>query len=49
MNTSGVVLDVRSHEIGGEVQLPIDRLALALHTDLTPASALGAERARLAR
>ena len=49
MNTSGVVLDVRSHEVDGEVQLPLDRLALALHTDLTPTSVLGAERGRLAR
>ena len=49
MNASGVVLDVRSHEVDGEVQLPLDRLALALHTDLTPTSVLGAERGRLTR
>lgn len=48
MSASGVVLDVRGDHVDGEVQLPIDRLALALHTDLTPTSVLGADRGRLA-
>lgn len=44
MSASGILLDVRSGEIDGEIQLPVDRLALALHTDLTPASVVGVER-----
>ncbi|MER5432209.1 HupE/UreJ family protein [Streptomyces sp. NPDC002588] len=47
MSTSAVLLDVRADDVEGEVQLPIDRLAVAVHRDLTPASVLGADRAFL--
>lgn len=47
MSTSAVLLDVRDDRVEGEVQLPIDRLAIAVHRDLTPASVLGADRSFL--
>ncbi|MFD3616285.1 HupE/UreJ family protein [Streptomyces sp. NPDC058676] len=47
MSTSAVLLDVQEDRVEGEVQLPIDRLAVAVHRDLTPDSVLGADRAFL--
>jgi len=44
MSTSAVLLDVGDDDVEGEVQLPIDRLSIAVHRDLTPASVLGADR-----
>lgn len=48
MSTSAVLLDIRSDRVEGEVQLPIDRLAIAVDRDLTSDSVLGADRAFLA-
>ena len=49
MPTSAVVLDVASGKVGGEIMLPLDRLAVALNRPLTPAQAVGPLRARLER
>ncbi|MFJ1971087.1 HupE/UreJ family protein [Streptomyces sp. NPDC087903] len=49
MSTSAVLLDLLGDRVEGEVQLPIDRLAVAVHRDLTPGSVLGADRAFLER
>jgi hypothetical protein len=49
MNTSAVLLDVGSDEVTGEVQLPLDRLAVALDRPLTPAAAAGPLREQLER
>ncbi|MFF5187702.1 HupE/UreJ family protein [Streptomyces sp. NPDC000345] len=49
MSTSAVLLDVRDDRIEGEVQLPLDRLAIAVHRELTPAGVLGAQRTFLRR
>ncbi|MER5433651.1 HupE/UreJ family protein [Streptomyces sp. NPDC002588] len=47
MSTSAVLLDVRDDRVEGEVQLPIDRLAIAVHRELTSASVLGTDRSFL--
>ncbi|MGI4943979.1 MAG: HupE/UreJ family protein, partial [Janthinobacterium lividum] len=53
MPKSAVLLDFRSHGVGAELQLPIDRLQVALHHDGSglpapgPADMLGAERNRV--
>lgn len=47
MSTSAVLLDVRDDRVEGEVQLPIDRLAVAVHRELTSASVLGIDRSFL--
>lgn len=49
MSTSAVLLDVHDDRVEGEVQLPIDRLAIAVHRELTPDSVLGADRTFLKR
>jgi len=49
MSTSAVLLDIRDDRVEGEVQLPVDRLAIAVHRDLTRDSFLGADRAFLKR
>jgi hypothetical protein len=49
MNTSAVLLDVGSDDVTGEVKLPLDRLAVALERELTPAAAAGPLRAQLER
>jgi HupE/UreJ protein len=49
MPTSQVLLAVGSSEVGGEVALPVDRLAVALQRHLTPAEAAGPLRAQIAR
>lgn len=49
MATSAVLLDVGSEQVGGEVQLPLDRLAVALDRRLTPAAAAGPLLAGLER
>lgn len=49
MSTSAVLLDVHDDRVEGEVQLPVDRLAVAVDRDLTRASVLGADRAFLKR
>lgn len=49
MSTSAVLLDVESDRVDGEVQLPIDRLAVALGREITPAQAGGALRTQLER
>ena len=46
-NTSAVLLDVHGDRVEGEVQLPIDRLAVAVDRELTSTSVLGADRAFL--
>jgi hypothetical protein len=46
-STSAVLLDVGDDRVTGEVQLPIDRLAVAVDRDLTPDSVLRADRAFL--
>jgi hypothetical protein len=48
MPTSAVLLDIESGQVGGEIQLPVDRLAVALGRTLTPAQAGGALRGELA-
>jgi HupE / UreJ protein len=47
MSTSAIVLDVDSDKVGGEIQLPVDRLAVALHRELTPEAAAGSLRTQL--
>lgn len=47
MSTSAVLLDIEAHSVDGEVQLPIDRLAVALDRTITPAQAAGPQRAAL--
>jgi HupE / UreJ protein len=49
MSTSAVLLAIGSGKVGGEVQLPVDRLAVALKRDLTPAEAAGPLRAEIER
>jgi hypothetical protein len=49
MPTSAVLLDVGSGKVGGEIVLPLDRLAVALNRPLTPAQAIGPLRAQLER
>ena len=46
-STSAVLLEVRDDSVAGEVQLPIDRLAVAVGRDLTADTVLGTERAFL--
>ncbi|MFD3581097.1 HupE/UreJ family protein [Streptomyces sp. NPDC058683] len=47
MATSAVLLDVHDDRVTGEVELPLDRLSVAVHRDLTPAAVLGTDRAFL--
>ncbi|MGW6922785.1 HupE/UreJ family protein [Streptomyces sp. NPDC054950] len=47
MSTSAVLLDIRDDRVEGEVQLPVDRLAIAVDRDLTPAGVLGEDRSFL--
>jgi hypothetical protein len=47
MPTSAVLLDVGPHAVTGEIELPLDRLAVAVGRQLTPAQAAGPERASL--
>jgi hypothetical protein len=47
MSTSAVLLDIGDQRVDGEVQLPLDRLSIAVDRDLTRASVLGADRAFL--
>lgn len=49
MSTSAVLLDIRDDHVEGEVQLPIDRLAIAVDRDLTRTSVLGEDRSFLDR
>ncbi|MFF3207604.1 HupE/UreJ family protein [Streptomyces sp. NPDC002962] len=49
MSTSAVLLDIRDDRVEGEVQLPVDRLAIAVDRDLTPTSVLGEDRSFLKR
>ncbi|MFD9432636.1 HupE/UreJ family protein [Streptomyces sp. NPDC060002] len=49
MSTSAVLLDIRDDRVEGEVQLPVDRLAIAVARDLTPTSVLGEDRSFLKR
>jgi hypothetical protein len=49
MPTSAVLLDVESGKVGGEIVLPLDRLAVALNRPLAPAQAVGPLRAQLQR
>ena len=49
MPTSAVLLDVGSGKVGGEIVLPLDRLAVALNRPLAPAQAVGPLRAQLER
>ncbi|MFI1927522.1 MULTISPECIES: HupE/UreJ family protein [unclassified Streptomyces] len=49
MSTSAVLLDIRDDRVEGEVQLPVDRLAIAVDRDLTPAGVLGEDRSFLKR
>ncbi|MEU9310250.1 HupE/UreJ family protein [Streptomyces sp. NPDC048256] len=49
MSTSAVLLDIRDDRVEGEVQLPIDRLAIAVDRELTPAGVLGEDRSFLKR
>lgn len=49
MPTSAVALDIGSGKVGGEIVLPLDRLAVALDRPLTPAQAVGPLRLRLER
>lgn len=44
MSTSAVLLDIHDDRVEGEIELPIDRLAVAVDRDLTRASVLGADR-----
>ena len=46
-STSAVVLDIRGDRVEGELQLPIDRLAVAVQRDLDAGNVLGSERAFL--
>ncbi|MFI6579090.1 HupE/UreJ family protein [Nocardiopsis sp. NPDC050513] len=47
-STSAVLLDVGDDRVEGEVQLPVDRLAVAVDRDLTAGSVLDADRDFLA-
>jgi HupE / UreJ protein len=49
MATSAVLLDIGPGKVGGEVQLPLDRLAVALDRTITPAAAAGPQREELER
>jgi hypothetical protein len=49
MPTSAVLLAIGPGKVRGEVQLPIDRLAVALKRDVTPAQAAGPLRAEIER
>src|SRR4051812_24872977 len=49
MNTSAVVLDIESGTVGGEIRLPIDRLAFRFHRKITAASAVRSQRDWLRR
>ncbi|XUL87895.1 hypothetical protein ACQ86D_15445 [Streptomyces galilaeus] len=49
MATSAVLLDLRADRVTGEVELPVDRLAIAVHRDLTPAAVTTTDRASLHR
>jgi hypothetical protein len=49
MSTSAVLLAIGPGKVDGEVQLPVDRLAVALKRDLTPAEAAGPLRAEIER
>ena len=49
MPTSAVLLDVGSGKVGGEIVLPLDRLAVALNRPLAPAQAVGPLRSQLER
>lgn len=49
MSTSAVLLDIHEDRVEGEVQLPVDRLAIAVGRDLTRDSVLGADQAFLKR
>jgi hypothetical protein len=49
MFSSAVLLAIGSGKIAGEVQLPVDRLAVALERDLTPGEAAGPLWAKIAR
>ncbi|MFF3500327.1 HupE/UreJ family protein [Streptomyces sp. NPDC003247] len=44
MSTSAVLLDLHDDRVEGEIELPIDRLAVAVDRDLTRASVLGTDR-----
>src|ERR1700712_5617801 len=48
MPTSAVLLDIQAHDVGGEIELPIDRLAVAIGRPLTAAQAGGTQREALA-
>jgi hypothetical protein len=47
MPTSSVLLDIGKHEVAGELELPLDRLAVARQHPISAAQAAGAERASL--
>ncbi|USQ82467.1 HupE/UreJ family protein [Streptomyces phaeoluteigriseus] len=47
MSTSAVLLDIRDDRVEGEVQLPLDRLAIAVGRDLTATGVLGGGRSFL--
>jgi HupE / UreJ protein len=49
MPTSAVLLDIGSDEVGGEIVLPLDRLAVALDRPLSPAQAVGPLKTQLER
>ncbi|WP_405960688.1 HupE/UreJ family protein [Streptomyces sp. NBC_00024] len=49
MSTSAVLLDIRDDHVEGEVQLPVDRLAVAVDRDLTRTGVLGEDRSFLKR
>ncbi|MEU4657419.1 HupE/UreJ family protein [Streptomyces sp. NPDC023723] len=44
MSTSAVLLDIRDDRVEGEIELPIDRLAIAVDRDLARTSVLGTDR-----
>ena len=46
-STTAVLLDIADDRVTGEIQLPIDRLAVAVERELTAASVLGADRTSL--
>ncbi|NEA66588.1 HupE/UreJ family protein [Streptomyces sp. SID12488] len=47
MATSAVLLDIGDDSVTGEIQLPLDRLSIAVDRDLTGARVLGTDRAFL--
>jgi len=49
MFTSAVLLGIGSGKVDAEVQLPVDRLAVALERDFTPSEAAGPLRAEIER